>query len=201
MSRRRRGLAGPTAAGIYGAPGGDPRAVPTAGGTAGAGRRWFGLRIRRGGAPGGSGLIPVDSLDLSPDYTFLAQAFDPALADSEVVRRMTDQGWPADAPLLLRHHVRLADALTAEAVAQRAVGDGYREVIEDPARANGDRSGSAAMDQERLPVRLRLSRPQYPTVLSLAQERSRIAGLVARHGGDVEGYDLVVAANWVATLR
>jgi len=142
--------------------------------------------------------IPVDSLDLSPSYVVIAEVFDPALADSEVVRRLTAQGWPLDAPLLLRHHVRLPDIHVAGIVGERAMGDGYVGIVEDPALPAEHRSDLTLTNPGSLPVRLRLSRPQYPTVLSLAQERSRIAGLAARHSGDVEGYDLVVASGWRA---
>lgn len=198
MSRRRRGLAGPTSAGVYGAPGGDPRAVPTAADAGSTGRRWFRIGIRGGRRTGAVAAIPVDSMELPPAYVVIAAAFDPAKADSEVVRHLTAQGWPLDAPLLLRHHVRVPDTHAADSVAERAMGDGYVAVLEDPALPAEHRSDSALTNQGSLPVRVRLSRPQYPTVLSLAQERSRIAGLAARHGGDVEGYDLVVASAWRA---
>jgi hypothetical protein len=100
-------------------------------------------------------------------------AFDPARADSAVVAEMAAAGVDLGRPLLLRHHLVLPDDAAA-AVARRLVAqDGY--------------AVTARPEDGRWLVRA--SRVQLLTGLSAAQERSRMAGLAQRLGGDVRGWD------------
>lgn len=95
---------------------------------------------------------------------------DPARADSEVVAALASSGVPLDRPLLVRHHLQLPEPALPEARALLAQ-DGYALAGEPP--------------------QVRASRTQLLTGLSVAQERSRMAGLAQRLGGDVAGWDVL----------
>ena len=127
--------------------------------------RW---RARRAPAP-----VVLDPDD--PSLVVLVEAFDAARADSAVLAEAAERGVALDAPLLLRHHlVALPDD---EAVARAAVlleQDGY--------------ALSAPRPQER-GLSVYATRTQVLTALSASQERSRMAGLAQRLGGDVGGWD------------
>ena len=108
-----------------------------------------------------------------PSYTddgtlpVLVRAADPAVADSTVLAGLELPG-----PVLLRHHLVVPAASVAplrEVVAQ----DGYGVTLVDPGP----------------PVQVRVWRTQQLTALSASQERSRMAGLAQRLGGDVDGWD------------
>ncbi len=95
------------------------------------------------------------------------RAQDPAVADSAVLA-----GVDVSAPLLVRHFL----VLPAESVEQARVllaQDGYRLTAVDPGP----------------PVQIRAWRTQLLTPMSASQERSRMAGLAQRLGGDVDGWD------------
>jgi hypothetical protein len=112
--------------------------------------------------------LPFD-LD-NPALTVVAEAFDPAEADSAVLARSPQLR--ADEKAVLRHHLVLpagAVARARELLAQ----DGWELRVVEP----GD------------PVRLHALRAQVVTALSCAQERSRMAGLAQRLGGDASGWD------------
>lgn len=99
----------------------------------------------------------------------LVSASDPARADSAV---LAEAGLDLSAPLLVRHHLLLpADAVAraAELLGQ----DGY----------------ALTVDGEGPVVQVRAWRTQLLTALSASQERSRMAGLAQRLGGDVRGWD------------
>lgn len=100
----------------------------------------------------------------------LVTADDPARADSEVVA-----GLDLGRPLLVRHRlVGLPDDAAVQRAAELLGQDGYRlTVLAGP------------------PYAVRAWRTQVVTALSLAQERSRMAGLAQRLGGDVTGYDVL----------
>lgn len=117
---------------------------------------------------------PVVALDpADPSLMLLLEARDPARADSEV---LSGSGVDLDRPLLVRHHlVGLPDqAAVARAVALLGQ-DGYAVT---PAATGA-------------PLAVHASRTQVLTALSASQERSRMAGLAQRLGGDVAGYDVL----------
>jgi hypothetical protein len=99
----------------------------------------------------------------------LITAPDPSVADSAV---LAASGVDLTAPLLMRHHLQLPAAAVADARRLLAQ-DGYTLMVD----------GSDVI------VQVRASRTQLVTALSASQERSRMAGLAQRLGGDVAGWD------------
>ena len=105
-----------------------------------------------------------------PSLVVLVEAFQAARADSEVLGEAAGRGVDLGPPLLVRHHLlglpqdRLGRA--AELLGQ----DGYTVVQVRPGLVHA-------------------SRTQVLTALSASQERSRMAGLAQRLGGDVGGWD------------
>jgi hypothetical protein len=116
-----------------------------------------------------------------PDYpddgtlVLLLTADDPARADSTVLAEARERGVPLDEPLLVRHHlVGLPDGAAVERARALLGQDGYRLTVgEGP------------------PYAVRAYRTQVLTPLAASQERSRMAGLAQRLGGDVGGYDVL----------
>ena len=102
----------------------------------------------------------------------LLQALDPARADSAV---LAEAGIDLEQPLLVRHHlVALPDEAAVERARELLAQDGYAlTVLDGP------------------PYAVRAWRTQVLTALSASQERSRMAGLAQRLGGDVAGYDVL----------
>jgi hypothetical protein len=111
-----------------------------------------------------------------PDYQddgtleLLVVAADPAVADSAVLAGLDHD---PDQPVLVRHHlVRLPDTAAVERARELLAQDGYAlTVLDGP------------------PFDVRAWRTQRLTAMSAAQERSRMAGLAQRLGGDVAGWD------------
>lgn len=105
-----------------------------------------------------------------PGLIVIIEAFEAARADSAV---LAGSGVDLDQPMLVRHHlVGLPDAAAV----------GRAEVL----LAQEDyvvRPGPGA------PISVLACRTQLLTALSLSQERSRMAGLAQRLGGDVRGWD------------
>ncbi|MGN6242555.1 MAG: ribonuclease E inhibitor RraB [Motilibacteraceae bacterium] len=132
--------------------------------------RWLGRR--RG--PEGPALADDGTLAL------LAESYDLAAADSAVVAAMAERGAPLAEPLLVRHHLLLPDELAVDEAARLLAQDGYALVV-----------GAGEVGEGEAVLRVRASRAQLVTGLSLAQERSRMAGLAQRLGGDVVGYDVL----------
>jgi hypothetical protein len=127
--------------------------------------RW---RARRAPAP-----VVLDPDD--PSLVVLVEAFDAARADSAVLEEAARRGVALDAPLLLRHHlVALPDAAAVASAAQTLAQDGYA-VSTPRAEPRG--------------LSVYATRTQVVTALSASQERSRMAGLAQRLGGDVGGWD------------
>ena len=116
-----------------------------------------------------------------PDYpddgtlVLLLTADDAARADSTVLAEARERGVPLDAPLLVRHHlVGLPDEAAVDRARDLLGQDGYRLTVgEGP------------------PYAVRAYRTQVLTPLAASQERSRMAGLAQRLGGDVGGYDVL----------
>ena len=107
----------------------------------------------------------------TPGLVIVAEAFDPVVADSAVLAG--SPGWVSADPAVLRHHLSLPAGRVAEAAAILAQ-DGY-ELREQG--ATGDRMLTYA------------TRVQVLDALHCAQERSRMAGLAQRLGGDALGWD------------
>lgn len=107
----------------------------------------------------------------APDLVVVAEAFDVAEADSSVLAR--SPSWVPDRQAVLRHHLLLPPERIAEAVPVLAQ-DGYvlHEIGEEDGR-----------------IAVHVLRSQYLDALHCAQERSRMAGLAQRLGGDSLGWD------------
>lgn len=127
-------------------------------------------RLRRRRAPAPVVLDPDD-----PSLVVLVEAFDAARADSAVLAEAAERGVGLDRPLLVRHHlVALPDERAVARAAELLAQDGYALSAPRP----GPR-GLAVL----------ATRTQVLTALSASQERSRMAGLAQRLGGDVGGWD------------
>jgi hypothetical protein len=126
-------------------------------------------RLRRRAAP------PVVLDPDDPSLVVLVEAFDAARADSAVLAEAAERGVRLDQPLLVRHHIIALPDLTAVArAAELLAQDGY--AVSAPQLGAGGQAVHA-------------TRTQVLTALSLSQERSRMAGLAQRLGGDVTGWD------------
>lgn len=98
---------------------------------------------------------------------------DPARADSAVLAEAAEAGLDLARPLLVRHHlVGLPSAEAVELARSLLAQDGYALTVEQGP-----------------PHAVRAWRTQVLTAMSAAQERSRMAGLAQRLGGDVAGWD------------
>jgi hypothetical protein len=113
-----------------------------------------------------AGLTPDD-----PGLKIVAEAFDPVVADSAVLAG--SPAWVAPDPAVLRHHLLLPPDRLAEAAAILAQ-DGY-DLREQSAEGGLARAFAV--------------RVQVLDALHCAQERSRMAGLAQRLGGDALGWD------------
>jgi hypothetical protein len=120
----------------------------------------------------------------------VGSSFDPTRADSAVVGEMADEGVDLTRPLLLRHHLRLPDALAAEEARRIVATEGYLLIAEEEDGPGRWGAGNPAVDP---PLLVRVSRPQQITGIAIAQERSRMVGLAQRLGGDVLGWDVLAA--------
>jgi hypothetical protein len=112
----------------------------------------------------------------TPGLSVVAHAFDIAEADSTVLGR--SHLWTADHPAVLRHHLALPGDRVEEA-ARLLAPDGW-----ELRPQTGPETGKP---QDR--VRLHALRVQLLTALSCAQERSRMASLAQRLGGESLGWD------------
>jgi hypothetical protein len=126
-------------------------------------------RLRRRPAP------PADLDPADPRLEICVTAHDPARADSDVLAEAAERGVDLGAPVLVRHHlVALPDVEAAEAARAQLTSDGW-EVVPGPPDAR--------------PLALLACRTEVLTALSASRERSRMAGLAQRLGGDVDGWD------------
>jgi len=129
------------------------------------------------------GLDPDD-----PRLRLVARAFDPAVADSAVLAAAPELA--PDRPALLRHVLRLPRSAFEQA--GRLLGqDGYVLRVVD---------GSTSDEQDDQ-VLMYAVRSQHLTVLSVAQERSRAAGLAQRLGGEALGWEALQLSEDPASIR
>jgi hypothetical protein len=116
---------------------------------------------------------PVPAYADDGSLTVHVHAPDPAVADSAVLAAAAGRGLDLAAPLLVRHHLTgLPDSAAVERARELLAQDGYRLTVADGP-----------------PYDVRAWRTQVLTALSASQERSRMAGLAQRLGGDVAGWD------------
>ena len=116
-----------------------------------------------------------------PSLVLLVEAFDAARADSAVLAEAVGRGVDLDQPLLVRHHlVGLPDAPAVARAAELLAQDGYAVHV------------APAGPPE---IAVLASRTQRLTAMSASQERSRMAGLAQRLGGDVVGWDALGPAG------
>jgi hypothetical protein len=126
-------------------------------------------RLRRRPAP------PVLLDPADPSLVVLVEGFDAARADSAVLAEAAERGVDLQQRLLVRHHlVGLPDAAAVTRAAELLSQDGYTVQV---------------APQCPRPIAVLASRTQVLTALSASQERSRMAGLAQRLGGDVTGWD------------
>ena len=114
---------------------------------------------------------PLDPHD--PTLVVLISAPDAARADSEVLAEAAQRGVDLERPMLVRHALIGLPDEAVQRAAELLAQDGYALV---PAESGAPRSVFAV-------------RTQRLTALSASQERSRMAGLAQRLGGDVAGWD------------
>ena len=125
-------------------------------------------RARRAPAP-----VVLDPDD--PTLVVVVEAFDAARADSAVLAEAAGRGVELEGPVLLRHHLlALPDEAAVARAAELLAQDGYALSAPRP-EARG--------------LSVYATRTQVVTALSASQERSRMAGLAQRLGGDVGGWD------------
>jgi len=116
---------------------------------------------------------PPLSVD-DPDLVVVAGSFDPAEAASSVLAAAAD--WRDGEQAVLRHHLELPPERAGEAAG--LIGqDGYE--LRGPVPGPG---GS---------TRFHAVRAQVVTALECARERSRMASLAQRLGGDAPGWDVL----------
>ena len=116
-------------------------------------------------------VAPVVLDPADPRLIVRVEAFEAARADSAVLAEAAERGVDLSRPLLVRHHlVGLGDPTARSRAADLLAQDGY-------ALQDGPAGGVFA------------TRTQLLTALSASQERSRMAGLAQRLGGDVRGWD------------
>ncbi len=129
-------------------------------------------RLLRRRAPQAVALDPGD-----PSLVLLVRAPDAARADSAVLAEAERDGVDLSRPLLVRHHLVGLPGQAAVATAADLLGqDGYVVLP-------GEDGAVLAV------------RTQVLTALSASQERSRMAGLAQRLGGDVAGWDALGPAD------
>jgi len=122
-------------------------------------------------------------VDLVDDGSLMivGTAYDAARADSDVLAEMTASGVDLAQPLLLRHHLVVPSAAALEEAREVLGQEGYAVTAEPASPERPDARRVLAV------------RTQVLTVLSVAQQRSRVAGLAQRLGGDVSGWDALAA--------
>lgn len=119
---------------------------------------------------------PPVAYDDDASMVLLLTAADAARADSEVLAEAATAGVDLTAPVLVRHHLQLPGPDEVETARRLLAQDGYRLTV-TPGTGT-----TTSYD-------VRAWRTQVLTALSASQERSRMAGVAQRLGGDVTGWD------------
>ncbi|MCX5045943.1 hypothetical protein OG921_22495 [Aldersonia sp. NBC_00410] len=144
----------------------------------------------KGSAPGWLGRLlrrKRTEVPLDPDRGDLVVVVD-CTEDAEACSTALERGadgapaWRPDEQAVLRHHLRVP-AGAVDTVTAIAGQDGYLARI-------------ITADQD--PVQVDLYRVQLLDALHCSQERSRMAGLAQRHGGDVTGWDALQPGSGAA---
>ncbi|MFD6860165.1 hypothetical protein ACFWCF_22870 [Rhodococcus sp. NPDC060090] len=132
---------------------------------------------------------PLDAT--RPDLVIVVESFDDAEACSTALDRgaQSTPRWIESDDAVLRHHLELPAAGVEEALAL-AGQDGY--TVAAPQTPASEPSGSAAADGESR-VSLILQRVQTLDAMHCAQEKSRMASLAQRLGGNALGWDALQA--------
>ena len=147
-------------------------------------------RVRRLlGRLGGGGAADAELAATDPDLIVVAQSFDDSAASSAVLE---DSQWRSAEQAVVRHILAVPDSRVGEAVATAAQ-DGYERVdvsgVAEVAQGPGvSATDSAGVGEHTL---LGLARPQLVDALHCSQERSRMAGLGARHDCTVLGWQVL----------
>ncbi|MEH3156562.1 MAG: hypothetical protein PGN29_14945 [Gordonia paraffinivorans] len=128
----------------------------------------------------GRGATNTETRVDDPALVLVAQSFDDAAASSSV---LADSAWLEDEQAVVTHLIAVPAGREAE-VEQTAAQDEYRRV--DP--RDVPEAARAAVPEGA--VLVALARPQLLDALHLSQERSRMAGLGARHEGTVLGWQV-----------
>ena len=128
----------------------------------------------------GRGAVGTETEVDDPGLVLVAESFDDAAASSTV---LADSSWRETDQAVVTHLIAVPAGREVE-VETTAAQDEYRRVepldVPDVAR-DAVPEGS---------VMVALARPQLLDALHLSQERSRMAGLGARHGGTVLGWQV-----------
>ncbi|MBT0565300.1 hypothetical protein KIK15_00745 [Williamsia sp. CHRR-6] len=114
-----------------------------------------------------------------PDLVVVAESFDQAAASSSVLEASR---WVPTEQAVLAHFLAMPPDRVDEAVSV-AEQDGY-ERVEGSSSDPGARAGEGS-------VLLVLARAQLVDALHCSQERARMAGLGARHDGEVLGWQVL----------
>jgi hypothetical protein len=124
-----------------------------------------------------SEVVALDPAD--PLLVVLVEAREAAQADSAVLAEAAARGVDLSQPLLVRHSlVGLPDPAAVARAGELLGQDGY-----------------AVLPGDGPPLAVLAVRTQVLTALSASQERSRMAGLAQRLGGDVAGWDALGPAD------
>ena len=134
----------------------------------------------RGGGGADAALSPEDG-----DLIVVAESFDDSAASSQVLE---DSAWRSAEQAVVRHILLIPEQLIGD-VAATAAQDGYQLV--DVPDGPGVSAVSARVSEHTL---IGLARPQLVDALHCSQERSRMAGLGARHDGTVLGWQVLQRA-------
>lgn len=126
--------------------------------------------LGRSGAAGGD----ADYVD-DETLRVLGGSLDAAASDGAVLAALAAEGVELERALLVRHRLVLPDQAAVLAVLEIVGQEGY--AVRATPRPDGGWD-------------TRVSRTETPSGMVLSRERTRMAGLAQRHGGDALGWEL-----------